>query len=151
MGLQIMTRLASTQAVQTAVLLCLLLIFNPAFAESYTSPDNIKGSTKIDAEALIKLAQNHDNLVIIDSRIKSDRRQGFIAGSVSLPDTDTNCVTLLPVIDNKASPAVFYCNGPKCRRSDRAVSTAAECGYKKLYWFRGGFEEWKEKNYLISK
>jgi len=128
-----------------------LSTFSTAFAEEYTSPDSITGSTKIDAETLIKLAHDHTDLVIIDSRIKSDRRQGFIAGSISLSDTDTDCATLLPIIDNKTTPTVFYCNGPKCRRSDRAVSTATECGYKNLYWFRGGFEEWKEKHYLISK
>ncbi len=146
-----MTRLLSTQVVQSALLLCLLFVFNTSFAEDYTSPDNITGSTTIDAETLIQLAQNHDDLVIIDSRIKSDRRQGFISGSISLPDTGTDCVTLLPIIDNEATPVVFYCNGPKCRRSDIAVATATKCGYKNLYWFRGGFEEWKEKNYLISK
>ncbi len=127
-----MTRLPSTPTAQTILLLCLLFTFNTSFSEDYTSPDNIEGSTKIDAETLIKLAQDYDDLVIIDSRIKSDRRQGFIAGSVSLPDTNTNCITLPPLIDNKATPAVFYCNGPKCLRSDRAIATATKCGYKNL-------------------
>ena len=136
---------------QIALLLCLMLALKVSSAEAYTSPDKIQGSTSIDAETLIKLAHDHDDLVIIDSRIKSDRRQGYIVGSISLPDTDTNCVSLLPVIKNKATHTVFYCNGPKCRRSDRAVMSAADCGYKNIYWFRGGFEEWKEKNYLISK
>ena len=122
-----------------------------SFADDYISPDEIKGSTKIDAESLIKLASEHDNLVIIDSRIKSDRRQGFIAGSISLPDTETSCFSLFPIINRKNTPTVFYCNGPKCRRSDRAVIIASECGFTNIYWFRGGFEEWKNKNYLINK
>ena len=146
-----MIRLPLINFTRFAFFLSLLCILNTSYAYDYTSPDIIEGSTKVDAETLIKLAQDHDNLVIIDSRIKSDRRQGFIAGSISLPDTDTNCITLLPIIDNNDTPTVFYCNGPKCRRSDRAVASALECGYKKLYWFRGGFEEWKEKKYLISK
>ncbi len=114
------------------------------------SPETIDGSKKIDAESLIELARKHENLVIIDSRIRSDRRQGYIAGSISLPDTATNCTSLLPLLE-KNTPAVFYCNGPKCRRSDRAIVIARKCGYKNLYWFRGGFEEWKNKHYLISK
>lgn len=127
------------------------ILMSSAFAEEYSSPDKIEGSMKIDAESLIKLAQEYDDLVIIDSRIKSDRRQGYISGSISLPDTETNCVSLLPIIHKKDSATVFYCNGPKCRRSDRAVVIAKECGYTNLYWFRGGFEEWKSKNYLIRK
>ena len=131
--------------------LVLLCISATAHADDYLSPETIEGSTIINAEALIQLARDDENLAIIDSRIRSDRRQGFISGSISLPDTETSCATLFRVIDNKETATVFYCNGPKCRRSDRAVVIARECGYKNIYWFRGGFEEWKNKNYLISK
>ena len=128
-----------------------LLACETSFAETYISPGKIEGSTKIDAEVLIKLAGEHENLVIIDSRIKSDRRQGYIAGSVSLPDTETDCFSLFQIIKRKNTPTVFYCNGPKCRRSDHAIVSARECGYTNIYWFRGGFEEWKNKDYLINK
>ncbi len=136
---------------KTVFLLFFLFAGQISLAEDYVSPDKIEGSTKIDAESLIKLAAEHENLVIIDSRIKSDRRQGFIAGSISLPDTETDCFSLFQIINRKNTATVFYCNGPKCRRSDRAIVIASECGYTNLYWFRGGFEEWKNKNYLISK
>ena len=135
----------------TVFFLFFLFACKISFAEAYISPDEIKGSTKIDAESLIKLASEHKNLVIIDSRIKSDRRQGYIAGSISLPDTETDCFSLFQIINRKNTATVFYCNGPKCRRSDRAIAIASECGYTNIYWFRGGFEEWKNKNYLISK
>ena len=146
-----MTHLPLKNSFKFVLLLTFLFIFNISFAEDYTSPEEIEGSTKIDAESLIKLARDHDDLVIIDSRIKADRRQGYIADSISLPDTETNCTSLLRVIHRKNTTTVFYCNGPKCRRSDRAIITARECGYTNIYWFRGGFEEWKNKNYLISK
>jgi len=133
------------------ILCTVLLVSNIATADDYLSPNNIEGSTKIDAESLIQLANEEDELVIIDSRIRSDRRQGYISGSISLPDTETDCVSLLPLINNKDSAVVFYCNGPKCRRSDRAVTIAHNCGYSNIYWFRGGFEEWQKKQYLISK
>jgi rhodanese-related sulfurtransferase len=135
-------------------LICSLLCLHfctLSFANDYVSPDEIKGSTKINAELLIKLALDHDDLVIIDSRISSDRHQGYIAGSISLPDTETNCTSLFKIIKSKDTAVVFYCNGPKCRRSDRAVDIAKQCNYTNLYWFRGGFEEWKSKQYLISK
>jgi len=120
-------------------------------ADDYISPESIDGSTRINAEALIELAREHEDLVIVDSRIQSDRHQGYISGSVSLPDTETNCSSLFMLAHNKQNEVVFYCNGPKCRRSDRAVVIARECGYKKIYWFRGGFEEWMNKQYLITK
>ena len=146
-----MNQLSLKFLIKTVFLLFFLLTCKISFADDYKSPGEIKGSTKIDAESLIKLAAEHENLVIIDSRIKSDRRQGYIAGSVSLPDTETDCFSLFQIINRKNTATVFYCNGPKCRRSDRAIAIASECGYTNLYWFRGGFEEWKNKNYLISK
>jgi len=136
---------------KTFSLLVLFFISVTSHADDYLSPDTIEGSTKINAETLIQLARDHDNLIIIDSRIRSDRRQGYIVDSISLPDTETSCTTLLPVINKKHTATVFYCNGPKCRRSDRAIVIARDCGYTNLYWFRGGFEEWKNKHYLISK
>lgn len=136
---------------QFCVLLCFSALTNIALAEDYTSPESIEGSTLIDAETLIELAREKQDLVIIDSRIKSDRNQGYITGSISLPDTETDCTSLLSNIGNRSTPTVFYCNGPKCRRSDRAVAIARDCGYENIYWFRGGFEEWKNKNYLISR
>ena len=132
-------------------LLTLSLTLKTVIAGDYLSPESIEGSTNINAEMLIQLARDNDDLAIIDSRIRSDRRQGFIAGSISLPDTETSCSTLFPLIDKKDTPTVFYCNGPKCRRSDIAVGIAKECRYTNIYWFRGGFEEWKNKEYLISK
>ncbi len=136
---------------KTFLLLTLLLLFRLCFADDYLSPEAIEGSTTINAEALIQLANEHDNLVIIDSRIQADRRQGYIANSISLPDTRTDCTSLFRIINRKNTATVFYCNGPKCRRSDHAVAIASLCGYTNIYWFRGGFEEWKNKNYLISK
>lgn len=125
--------------------------FNLVHAAEYQSPEEIEGITRIDAETLIEMARTYDELVIIDARIRSDRRQGYIAGSTSLPNTETDCDTLKKIIDRLSTPTVFYCNGPRCRRSDISVMTARECGYDNLFWFRGGIEEWKSKNYLISK
>jgi rhodanese-related sulfurtransferase len=140
----------------TRVAVCLLvvplvLISTRAACDSYTSPETIAGSYKIDAEALIELVNKNENQVIIDSRISSDRKQGYIPGSISLPDTDTSCDSLAAVIPQKSDPVVFYCNGPKCRRSDHAVVIAAACGYTNIYWFRGGIEAWRADNYPITK
>jgi len=76
-----------------------------------------------------------------------DRRQGYIQGSISLPDTQTACATLGDFIATLDPPTLFYCNGVKCGRSVIAIRIAQGCGYRRLYWFRGGFEEWKQEDY----
>lgn len=111
------------------------------------SPEFIDGTTKVTAEGFIELVESEPSLVVIDSRIPGDRKQGYVEGSISLPDIDTTCDSLAKNIPEKSSAALFYCNGVKCGRSAKAVQVALKCGYNKIYWFRGGFEEWLAKGY----
>lgn len=111
------------------------------------SPPFIEGTTKVDAEGVIELVQNLPSLVIVDARIKGDHTEGYIEGSVSIPDVDTNCDRLKSAIPKFDSPVLFYCNGVKCGRSVKSAKTALSCGYKNVYWFRGGFKEWRDKGY----
>lgn len=105
--------------------------------------------TLIDAAGLIKLADQEDTLIIIDARIAQDRQQGYIEGSVSLPDINTNCQTLAAIQPDLNQPLAFYCNGPKCGRSEKASKIAQACGYQQLYWFRDGFEVWRDQGFLL--
>ena len=111
------------------------------------APETIPGATIVDAEGVLGLVEKFPRLVIIDARIRQDRKLGYIEGSVTLADVDTTCESLARIIPQKSSPVLFYCNGPSCVRSGRSTQKALACGYTGLYWFRGGFEEWKAKNY----
>jgi len=122
-----------------------------ARAEETIAPENIPGVTRVEAEGLLALAEKTPRLVIIDSRIAMDRKQGYLDGSLSLPDTETSCATLAPLLVTKDRPVLFYCNGEKCGRSVVAVKIAKQCGYTRLYWYRGGFEDWKLKGFPYLK
>ena len=119
--------------------------------ETEDMPDMIEGTTKVFAEDVLKLAETIDDLLIVDARIEIDRKQGFIEGSISLPDVNTNCKSLAKIIPTKTTPVLLYCNGVKCGRSAVSAKIALKCGYSKLYWFRGGFEEWKNKGFPSIK
>ncbi len=124
---------------------------SPGPDNGVVSPDSIPGTTKVDAEGVLELAEKNPELVIVDARIRQDRLQGYIEGSISLPDVDTNCESLARVIPRKSTPVLFYCNGPKCGRSVHSSRKALDCGYTGVYWYRGGLEEWKNKNYPYLK
>ena len=131
-----------------ALVIALTLVASSTLAATEVkSPEKIEGTTKVTAEEFIDLVGNIPNLIVIDSRIPGDRKQGYVEGSVSLPDIDTTCESLSKNIPAQSSPALFYCNGVKCGRSAKAIKIALSCGYEKLYWFRGGFEEWMAKGY----
>lgn len=137
---------------QTSGARVLVTLFSGLFAISAaiaatTSPESIDNTTKVDAEAFIELVDEIGDLIIIDSRIPGDRKQGYIEGSLSLPDVDTTCESLARLLPKKDSPSLFYCNGVKCGRSAEAIKIALSCGYSNIYWFRGGFEEWLQKGY----
>lgn len=134
----------------TALFFLLVLLPSSMPHADETAHDIIPGIARVDAEKLIELAGSND-LVIVDSRLPVDRRQGYIEGSISLPDTATDCDSLAAAAPRSTSSILFYCNGPKCPRSGRAASIAQACGYRKVFWFRGGLEEWKKKKYPYIK
>jgi rhodanese-related sulfurtransferase len=131
-------------------LLWLMTISSPVLAEPVVEvPDHIEGVTTLTAEELIELANSRDDLLIIDSRLVGDRSFGYLEDSISLSDIDTDCEALDEIASDKQSAMAFYCNGVNCGRSVRAVEQAKSCGYQSLYWFKGGIQEWMEKNYPL--
>lgn len=122
-----------------------------AHAQEQLAPESIRGVTRVEAEGVLALVAEKPLLVVVDSRIAMDRKQGYLEGSISLPDTETNCASLARIIPEHHRPVLFYCNGVNCGRSVVAVKIARQCGYTRLYWYRGGFEDWKQKNYPYLK
>lgn len=115
------------------------------------SPEAIPNTTRVSAEQVVELANRFPNLVIVDARKAEDRQSaGWIEGSVPLPNYDTTEQSLSKAIPDKSTPVLFYCNGVKCGRSVESASKALALGYKNIYWFRGGWEEWLEKKMPIS-
>ncbi len=132
------------------LMICIFMLSGTAVAkEMPLAPDSIKGTTKVNAEGVIELVEKYEDLIVVDSRIKADRKQGYIEGSIGLQDIDTTCDTLAKTIPSKTNPSLFYCNGVKCGRSVKAIKIAVGCGYSKLFWFRGGYAEWLEKGYPV--
>ena len=126
-------------------LLASSFVAGSAFAGKKEVPQFIDGTVRVSAEEMIDLVEQYDELVIIDSRKKSDVAKGFIEGSISMPNTETNPDSLAKHVASKATPVLFYCNGIKCGRSVKAAKIAIADGYSKVYWFRGGMQEWEAK------
>jgi len=116
-----------------------------ALAEKKEVAQFLEGTVRVSAEEVIDLVEKFDDLVILDARKKSDVAKGFIEGSVSLPNTETNGASLAKHVPSKATPIVIYCNGSKCGRSVKSAKIAMSEGYSNIYWFRGGIQEWEAK------
>ena len=101
----------------------------------------------IDAEHLIELYQYVSDLLIIDSRHTEDYALGHIETSVNLPLAETDCKALRKLAKYAEQAIVFYSNTNLGDTSIEAIRIASSCGYKRLFWLRGGFVEWKDKDY----
>ncbi|HHI94730.1 MAG TPA: rhodanese-like domain-containing protein [Gammaproteobacteria bacterium] len=134
---------------KNVISLCTVLATSMSSAGAWAAatPEFIDGATSVNAEEFIALMESIPELVIIDSRVRGDRIFGFIEGSVSLPNTHTTCDSLSGIVNKSDAASLFYCNGIKCARSNKAIKIALDCGYSNIYWFRGGFEEWLKKGY----
>jgi rhodanese-related sulfurtransferase len=126
-----------------------VLVVAAVLPGGYATPPAIPGAVTIDAEQLITLVERHPDVVLIDARIKEDRTDGYIEGSVNLVDARMDCDSLARLLSGPATPVIFYCNGVGCDRSEHAVRIALACGYREVYWFRGGVEEWRAKHYPL--
>lgn len=135
------------------VLICAIFVSAApsAFAEQNTllkrSPQTLPVAITIDAENLIELYQSVPELRIVDSRHPQDHGQGHIEKSFNLPLEDTDCAALARLAESKDQSFVFYCNGNDADASMAAIRIASDCGYRRLFWFRGGFVEWEDKDY----
>jgi len=134
-----------------AVSLATTFMAGIALAEKKEVPQFVEGTTRVSAAELVDLVEKYDDLVIIDSRKKSDVAKGFIEGAVSLPNTETNGASLAANVASKSTPVAFYCNGIKCGRSLKAAKIAIAEGYTNIFWFRGGIQAWEKENYPVVR
>jgi hypothetical protein len=116
--------------------LCLVCLITVSVAiERKLIPKQIAGVTTVAAEGLINLTECLLNLVIMDARMPMLQRQGYIEDSPSPSDIHSYYPPLKTTIPGRQQPILLFCN------SIRSISTAWQCGYKTIYWFRGSFED----------
>ncbi len=46
---------------------------------------------------------------------------------------------------------IFYCRRPDCTRSPMAIRWAAALGYRNVWRYEGGWQEWSQKRYPVEK
>ncbi len=122
------------------------------------TPETMAGVTRVTAEQVADLAKQ--GVTIADTRSLKEYENEHVRGAVlasyvekSLKEIDFDAkkddfsaLKNLP----KDKPIVFLCNGPECWKSYKASRAAATEGYTKIYWFRGGMPEWREKRLPVE-
>lgn len=82
--------------------------------------------------------------LFMDARSEKLYKKGTILGALNV-DTKkfSRMKKFLP--QNKKAKIVTFCNGIKCKHSDELAEMLMKEGYTRVYVYKGGYPEWKEK------
>jgi len=82
---------------------------------------------------------------VVDARTRVEYEENHIAGAISCPATQA--AAMLPrLVKDKSRQLIFYCNGPKCTKSQKAARVALSLGYRKVLEYNEGLPAWGKAN-----
>ncbi len=119
----------------------LLLVGATLTAHAQESPLAVEGATTITANVAKTLYDK--GVPFIDVRTDDLFANSHIPKAIHLELFNAFDETSLVNAASKDKEVVIYCAGPGCKRSSKACIKAVSWGYKKVYYFRGGFPEWR--------
>ncbi|MBI5643360.1 MAG: rhodanese-like domain-containing protein [Deltaproteobacteria bacterium] len=102
----------------------------------------------VDREELKGMMDSGESFVLIDVLDKNDFDREHICGSINLPMT--GIAREAPNLIGKDETVVVYCTGPACTASSIAAEKLESLGYKDIWKFAGGIEEWKQAGYCLE-
>ena len=129
------------------LILCVVLSLSCSIAagEKPYAPESLPGATILTAEEVISLILGNPDLIVIDSRKKTEYIKGHIEGAINILNTELGLEELEFVAPDRDAMLLFYCNGVRCLRSADSINKVVGWGYTNIFWFRGGWKEWTDK------
>jgi rhodanese-related sulfurtransferase len=126
-----------------------LMMALPLAQAAGVSPETINGATSVDGAKAKALFDK--GVAFIDTRSDKDWNAGRIPGAKHI-DVEKPGFTeeALGKLAKKDQEVVMYCNGVSCPRSALATEKAVSWGYKKVYYYRLGFPDWKAAGYPVE-
>ena len=110
-----------------------------------------KSPTIISIYELHNMVEDGTDFVLIDARTEDLFKTGHIPGAISLPADKVNSESLAEHADDMNKKLVFYCADTSCPASRISAAKAIGAGYKYVYELPGGFAEWKNESYSVTK
>lgn len=121
--------------------------------ESLTSPnnsqphfENIKAIGLIEAYTLFE-----EGATFVDARDMWEYGEGHIQGAVNLPYIEFEPDHQMLGELDKDNKLVIYCGDTECGLSTKLAVELSKLGYKNLFVFAQGWENWLETGYPVSQ
>jgi len=140
------------------LLLAATLIINSYTADAEDSKQQVKekekkkeGPREVDAEEIWLGMDRQTQFALIDIRPSSDYDAEHIRGAMSLPLAQLDGDTLFDLVHDKRKSVVFYCDDEKSMDVFLAATKAAHFGYKKIYEYQQGLQDWKNRGFATTR
>lgn len=108
----------------------------------------IDGATKITLE--VAKAMQERGVTFVDVRAPKDFARGHMPGAHNINVQLVLTRETLAAVAGQNDEVVFSCHGKYCPDSAMATAKAVVWGYKRAYYFPGGYPAWKEAGYPIE-
>ena len=109
----------------------------------------ITGVKQINGEDVVKLADYDEDMVTFDSRSTAQRKQGSLSWSEAFNAKTLTSKLLADKVFEKTTIIVFY-GEVNSQKAAQGATFAVKNGYKNVYWFKGGWNEWKQKKLSLK-
>ncbi len=121
------------------ILACLLFV-----SLAQADGDSQASVTTIEVNAAIDFVARHKNAVILDVRTPAEYEMSHITGSVNVNVQDESFEDMVVALDPNKTYFVHCTKNPVDGRSERALETLQNLGFKHLYSLEGGYVAWKD-------
>jgi rhodanese-related sulfurtransferase len=103
---------------------------------------------QISVASAIRLMNNNEDALIIDTRSSSEFKTGHIKGARNVPLAEF-AKKLDSFSSHKSKPVLVYCNSGNT--SMQAIKQLKTAGFEQINNLNGGIQAWKEANLPLSK
>ena len=127
-------------------------LISTALAEDDT-PTTLEGVRVVSAEELRSLL-SQKTVKVYDLRKKASYVEGHVPGAISAAReySEKEKTLDVSVLDkDRSTMVVFYSHGVPGWKSYWAAKSAVGSGYRNVLWLRGGYAEWEDKNFPITR
>jgi len=98
----------------------------------------------ISREKLRQMKDQHDDLMVVDVLGEDAYKEYHLPGAINVPVTDNFEQKIQQAVPDKDRPVVVYCANTDCQASPDAAEKMEGLGYKKVYDYEAGKQDWKE-------
>lgn len=121
------------------------------FKYLFKTPESKTAIAKISLEEA-KYLYDSGKAVFVDARGDNQFNELHIKGAISIPaGADPSVIKAHESKLRSAKVAVAYCHGVGCHLADKTAYLLFDAGYTNVVIFFGGWNQWTQANYPVSK